>query len=832
MKETNNFKIPKKSQKNILIETSDELCSENKRIKNDSNPIKDNFDHLSLKSDNEFGKNIDQKKDSNPKLVFHIKQEQFSPIKNQYVMSKPSNTLETQTVDSFAFSNIFSSKTSSISEEYKKETILKEVSSNVTTENQSKEQQENFIKKSKKEMVKSEIDEGDFAKVKKIKKEKLQIKKETEYVDNSMRKNKEKKLKKVTLIENVPKYEDLEIKEESRKNNNKIKNEDKDLSEKIPVIKKENNNIKKEENFNDDIIIKKEKRKRKKDDSCSNNESEHVWKWWEEDTLNNEEKWKTLEHNGPLLPASYERLGEHVQFLYDGKVVKLSEQAEEVAVFYASMIDHDYTKKALFNTNFFNDWKQEMNSKEKSIIKSLDKCDFSQIAAHLAQVREKKKNMTKEEKNVIKENNKLANIYGICIMDGHKQKIANYKIEPPGLFRGRGEHPKQGKLKKRIQPEDIIINIGENARVPEPPVGHKWKEVIHNNKVAWLANWVENITGSNKYILLNPTAKLKGEKDYAKYELARKLKDKIEGIRKNYFNDLKSDSNLAKQRATALYLIDRFALRAGNEKDEDTADTVGCCSLRYEHIKTHKQLDDQKYVIEFDFLGKDSIRYVNKVSVDKQVFKNINSFMKDKSEGDDIFDRLKTSSLNKYLSDLMPGLTAKVFRTFNASFTLQDQLNKLTDKSSTPSQLLLTYNRANRAVAILCNHQRAVPKTHEKSMENLKTKINEKRNKIEELKELIEELNNDPENNSKEIIKKEISLAKSQDQLLKLEIGATDKEENKEIALGTSKLNYIDPRINVAWCKKFNVPIEKIYSKTQREKFQWAIEMTDQNFVF
>lgn len=32
---------------------------------------------------------------------------------------------------------------------------------------------------------------------------------------------------------------------------------------------------------------------------------------------------------------------------------------------------------------------------------------------------------------------------------------------------------------------------------------------------------------------------------------------------------------------------------------------------------------------------------------------------------------------------------------------------------------------------------------------------------------------------------------------MKLQI--TDKDENKQIALGTSKLNYLDPRITVAW---------------------------------
>ncbi|KAH3774185.1 hypothetical protein DPMN_175559 [Dreissena polymorpha] len=38
-----------------------------------------------------------------------------------------------------------------------------------------------------------------------------------------------------------------------------------------------------------------------------------------------------------------------------------------------------------------------------------------------------------------------------------------------------------------------------------------------------------------------------------------------------------------------------------------------------------------------------------------------------------------------------------------------------------------------------------------------------------------------------------------EEQLTKLEVQATNKEENKEIALGTSKLNYLDPRISVAW---------------------------------
>ena len=45
---------------------------------------------------------------------------------------------------------------------------------------------------------------------------------------------------------------------------------------------------------------------------------------------------------------------------------------------------------------------------------------------------------------------------------------------------------------------------------------------------------------------------------------------------------------------------------------------------------------------------------------------------------------LQTAVLNKHLSSLMDGLTAKVFRTFNASITLQQQLKELTSRKHPP----------------------------------------------------------------------------------------------------------------------------------------------------
>ena len=42
---------------------------------------------------------------------------------------------------------------------------------------------------------------------------------------------------------------------------------------------------------------------------------------------------------------------------------------------------------------------------------------------------------------------------------------------------------------------------------------------------------------------------------------------------------------------------------------------MGCCSLRVEHIELHDQKGEDEFVVEFDFLGKDSIRWVTRFIV-------------------------------------------------------------------------------------------------------------------------------------------------------------------------------------------------------------------------
>ncbi|KAL3230246.1 DNA topoisomerase 1 [Nakaseomyces bracarensis] len=644
-------------------------------------------------------------------------------------------------------------------------------------------------------------------------------------------------------------------------------------------------------------------------------ETDEEYKWWEEQNKDDTIKWKTLKHNGVLFPPDYQPLPSHIKLYYGGKPVDLPVEAEEVAGFFANLLHTDHAKNPVFQKNAFEDFlkvlKEAGGTRNGIEIKDFNKCDYTKIHEYYELQKEQKKNMTREEKKQIKlEKEKFEEKFKYCELDGRKEQVGNFRVEPPDLFRGRGAHPKTGKLKRRVNPEDIILNLSKDAPIPPAPAGHHWGEIRHDNTVQWLAMWKENIFGSFKYVRLAANSSLNGLSDLKKFEKARDLKQYIDDIRKDYRKNFKNKVMLERQKAVAIYLIDVFALRAGGEKSEDEADTVGCCSLRFEHVT----LKPPNTVI-FDFLGKDSIRYHQEVEVDTQVFKNLKIFKRPpKKDGDDLFDRLDPSILNKYLQNYMPGLTAKVFRTYNASKTMQDQLDLIPNKG-TVAEKLLAYNAANRTVAILCNHQRSVTKGHAQSVEKMNQKIeelvwqkirlkksilqlepamakkktkyfkeihdmtkaeqatihkrviarerekfekkfareNEKRvfekedplpkselkawlTKVDELeKQYKDELKTgkiELKSSMQSVDKLEKQIEKLEDRIKTTTIQLKDKEENSQVSLGTSKINYIDPRLSVVFCKKYNVPIEKIFTKTLREKFKWAIESVDENWRF
>ncbi|KAG4150142.1 hypothetical protein ERO13_D05G377000v2 [Gossypium hirsutum] len=546
-----------------------------------------------------------------------------------------------------------------------------------------------------------------------------------------------------------------------------------------------------------------------------------------------QKKWSTLVHNGVIFPPPYKPHG--VKMLYDGQPVDLTPEQEEVATMFAVMQETDYMSKPQFKKNFWEDWSKLLG--RNHVIKSLDKCDFTPIYEWHLQEKEKKKQMSSEEKKALKEEKlKQEEKYMWAIVDGVKEKVGNFRVEPPGLFRGRGEHPKMGKLKRRIRPCDITINIGKDAPIPECPIpGERWKDIKHDNTVTWLAFWNDPINPKEfKYVFLAASSSLKGQSDKEKYEKARLLKDYIKNIRAAYTKDFTAKDVTKRQIAVATYLIDKLALRAGNEKDDDEADTVGCCTLKVGNVEC---IPPNK--LKFDFLGKDSIQYVNTVEVELPVYKAIGQFQTRKSKSDDLFDELDTSKLNAHLKELMPGLTAKVFRTYNASITLDDMLNQETEDGDVAEKVVI-YQRANKEVAIICNHQRSISKSHSAQMSRLTEKITELKGVLKELKTDLDRAKKgkpplkdadgkQKRNLTPEAIEKKI--AQTNVKIEKMERDMQTKEDLKTVALGTSKINYLDPRITVAWCKRHEVPIEKIFNKSLLAKFAWAMDV-DPDFRF
>nr|QFG74335.1 MAG: DNA topoisomerase I-like protein [Megaviridae environmental sample] len=519
---------------------------------------------------------------------------------------------------------------------------------------------------------------------------------------------------------------------------------------------------------------------------------------------------ETFRHNGPYFPPLYQK--HNIPVLINGQQVVLSELAEEYITLYANYLNTDYIKKPKFNKNFLNDFNKVLPDNLK--MNSMDEIQLDDIKNHIDKLKEKKKNMSKEEKNKVKEyNSEIEKPFKFCIIDGAQQKVGNYKIEPPGIFLGRGEHPKLGKIKKRILPEDVTLNLDKNAPIPIPNVGGNWKKVIELKDGIWLASWTDNISKKSKYVFTSMESIFKSKSDEEKFDLARKLKTKIKYIRGTYLNDLNSSVLVNRQLATALYLIDNLALRVGGKKNtKEKADTVGVTSLRVEHISFL-----ENNVIKLDFLGKDSIKFCKKVQVSPDVFRNLKEFVNEKIKKNQLFDKISASNLNDYLNNFMKGLTAKVWRTYNASNLFQKELNKLNpeklenlDESEKIKFLITFFNQANTAVALLCNHQKNVSTNFSKQIENIDEKIKKlKKTKKKSKKEKLQKIKNKIE-------------------LLKIQKEAKSKMKN--VSLGTSKNNYIDPRIIFAFIKKYDIPEDKLFTKTLLSRFEWAKKEKDFKF--
>lgn len=430
--------------------------------------------------------------------------------------------------------------------------------------------------------------------------------------------------------------------------------------------------------------------------------------------------WKTLVHNGFVI--NYKKYVPTIKVLYyDRFKFEINSLAELCLVLYANV--HLSHKDNIFQHNFFSSIKHLLPKKCNNLSKICFKPFNIKPGYKLC------------SKNIL-------DLHKYALIDGKKVELSNYIIEPTHIFMGKGNHPLRGTVKFEKSSQDVVMNVSKNVNLD----ASKYKNVIHNENVSWLAYYVDSL-GNKKYMY----PQICHENEIDKFEFARSLKKKLSKIRKMNDSYIQSDNMKKQQLGCCLWLIDRMSLRIGNEKDaSNEADTYGVCTLLVSHI----QIKEDK--LHLDFIGKDSIRCKKTCILNSCILKALQNCMKNKKQQQQIFDQIDANCLNRYLSKLLPGLTAKVFRTCNASRKFCSLLNKF-DNTSDPVSY---YKNCNSQIAKLCNHKK----------------------------------------------------------------GDT-------LSMNTSKQNYIDPRITVSFCKKFNVDLSKCFSESLIKKHSWSLH-TNSSFIF
>ena len=541
-------------------------------------------------------------------------------------------------------------------------------------------------------------------------------------------------------------------------------------------------------------------------------------------------KWKTLKHNGILFPPDFESKG--IKIKIKGQDVPLNLLQEEMIYQWAKKKDTPYAEDKVFQKNFVLDFAKTFNGKYKNL--ELVDINFSNPFRLVDKEKDVKELLTKEEKKALAVKRKelreeMKVKYGKAIMDEKEVEVANYMAEPPGIFIGRGEHPMRGKWKPKVSVKDVTLNLGKDAKVPTGD----WGKIVHDRDSMWMASWTDVLTQKRKYVWLADTAGIKQDRDKAKYDKAKKLASEIDKIKDKIVKDMQNKDAKVRRISTACYLIYRTAMRVGDEKDPEEADTVGATTLRKEHIKLNGNS------IEFDFLGKDSVRWqetVPAIGHDKQFHDNLKELISTKKDTDEIFDQITSRHVNLYYSSVVNGLTAKVFRTYLASSVVSKYLRENGDvKKSTPAEKLYHAKLANLEAAMMCNHKRTIPKTFEqalqKKIDTLKIAENavpwkSKEEALKKAESATAKTDTQKEKQIERIKKSKTQIRKTKqkhkDRIEKLKLQVDLTKKTKDYNLGTSLRNYIDPRIFKSWTDDVDAEWEKLYTAALQKKFLWV----------
>lgn len=336
---------------------------------------------------------------------------------------------------------------------------------------------------------------------------------------------------------------------------------------------------------------------------------------------------------------------------------------------------------------------------------------------------------------------------GVALVDGVKQPMTSGgMVDRAGIFVGRGEdHPLSGRIRRRIVPSDVEINISADAPVPVPRWKHssegrcrglaleywgfvgedssraeqrsqrgQWKAVLHEPRVGWLARWNDPLTGTTRYITLDQSAHQKQRHERIKFDMAKRLNTHIKGVRQRMHDDALDTSNPLELQQVALCasIVDAFSIRIGEGKHSDGR-TIGATSLRVKNILA----DVESGMVRLQFRGKDQVCFDSSRPMPSDIIRVLMKHVKRASRqkgGKDarVFWKIEPDGLNRYLDSLLTGMTTKVMRTRAAGNAIEKRFAMLSKEAcgKLPRAVLkdLVVSVGMSEVAWLCNHKRDV----------------------------------------------------------------------------------------------------------------------------
>ena len=571
---------------------------------------------------------------------------------------------------------------------------------------------------------------------------------------------------------------------------------------------------------------------------------------------------KQLVHNGIVVTSV--PLSARLELVIRGERRELSPEQMEMALAWAKKQGTPYVEDPVFVRNFMQDFSAALGIDAPLAVNEVD---FGPAVEIVRSERAAKKRLTREERKELAAQRKAARErlkeqYGYAIVDGERVELGNYVAEPSSIFMGRGRHPLRGRWKAGPQQSDITLNLSPDA--PRPP--GEWAEIVWQPEALWVARWRDKLSGKLKYVWLSDTAPIKQEREAAKFDQAIELGENLDQVRAHIERGLVDPDAKRRMLATACYLIDVLCLRVGDEKGPNEADTVGATTLRPEHVTLHPD-----GTAELEFLGKDSVLWHKRIPLPPVVWRNLEELVQNarpsNSAGNgkphptrdrpQIFPDIGSGDVNAYLSEIVPGLTVKVFRTHHATQRVHDSLAASGVTADDPEyKKWSAVAQANLEAAILCNHYKNAPanwrerhRRAQERQEKLKERVARYRDRLRQARETLPALRREGQEKlgdaktdkqrdrlearyAKKIERAQNKVETARNRLERAEIALGKARTRDTIAvkkrtwnLGTSLKSYIDPRVMYRWGEQVRYDVlERYYPKALRRKYAWVRE--------